>query len=53
MDELYNIIILQKSFFLKKKEYIQMVNYHLKNYSISLVIKEMLSTFQEERRGAD
>lgn len=52
MDELYNIIILQKSFFLKKKR-IYPNGYHLKNYSISLVIKEMLSTFQEERRGAD
>lgn len=37
----------------KKKERIKMVNYQLKKYSTSSVIKEMPSTFPEEGRATN
>lgn len=44
---------ISRKFKKNKKECIKMVNYQLKKYSTSSVIKEMPSTFPEEGRAAD
>ena len=53
MGELYDMYIIPQESWFFLKEYIKTVNYHMKKFSTSLVIRETPSTLWEEERSVD